>query len=86
MPLAWSDGLWLTCQFYPQDAVAKGQDVARGWPPMTYFTSKAALNAGTRILARDNPDLLINCCCPGWVSTDLGAQAGTPPKTPGQFK
>lgn len=50
---------------------------------MTYFTSKAALNAGTRILARDNPQLLINCCCLGWVSTDLGAQAGSAPKTPG---
>jgi carbonyl reductase 1 len=50
---------------------------------MTYFTSKAALNAGTRILARENPQLFINCCCPGWVSTDLGAQAGSAPKTPG---
>ncbi|KAL6711549.1 hypothetical protein ACN47E_004483 [Coniothyrium glycines] len=63
------------------DVAAKGEEAERGWPPMTYFTSKAALNAGTRILARDNPDLLINCCCPGWVSTDLGSQAGKPPKT-----
>ncbi|KAA8647052.1 hypothetical protein EYZ11_006986 [Aspergillus tanneri] len=54
---------------------------ATGWPPMTYFTSKAALNAATRILARDNPHLLINSCCPGWVDTPLGAQAGRPPKT-----
>ncbi|PWY93210.1 NAD(P)-binding protein [Aspergillus sclerotioniger CBS 115572] len=55
--------------------------IAAGWPALTYFTSKAALNAATRILARDNPHLLINCCCPGWVDTPLGGQAGMPPKT-----
>ncbi|KAJ5201674.1 uncharacterized protein N7498_006337 [Penicillium cinerascens] len=54
---------------------------ALGWPPLAYFTSKAALNAATRILARQNPHLLINCCCPGWVSTPLGAQAGQPPNS-----
>ncbi|KAJ6189137.1 hypothetical protein N7519_004045 [Penicillium mononematosum] len=54
---------------------------ASGWPPLAYFTSKAALNAATRILARKNPHLLINCCCPGWVGTSLGAQAGQPPKS-----
>ncbi|KAJ8122258.1 hypothetical protein ONZ43_g1507 [Nemania bipapillata] len=64
--------------------VVEGQAVRRGWPRMAYFPSKAALNAATRILARDNPDLLINCCCPGWVDTELGGQAGRPPKTPEQ--
>ncbi|KAF3385250.1 Carbonyl reductase [NADPH] 1 [Penicillium rolfsii] len=54
---------------------------ASGWPPLAYFTSKAALNAATRILARENPHLLIHCCCPGWVGTPLGAQAGPPPKS-----
>ncbi|KAJ6120329.1 hypothetical protein N7523_004609 [Penicillium sp. IBT 18751x] len=54
---------------------------ASGWPALAYFTSKAALNAATRILARENPHLLINCCCPGWVGTPLGAQAGQPPKS-----
>ncbi|PLB41290.1 NAD(P)-binding protein [Aspergillus candidus] len=52
-----------------------------GWPALAYSVSKAAINAGTRILARDNPNLLINCCCPGWVSTTLGTQAGQPPKS-----
>ncbi|KAI0521626.1 hypothetical protein F5B22DRAFT_661961 [Xylaria bambusicola] len=64
--------------------VVAGQAVRRGWPSMAYFPSKAALNAATRIFARDNPDLLINCCCPGWVDTELGGQAGRPPKTPEQ--
>ncbi|KAJ5504544.1 hypothetical protein N7463_007418 [Penicillium fimorum] len=54
---------------------------ASGWPPLAYFTSKAALNSVTRILARENTKLLINCCCPGWVGTPLGAQAGQPPKS-----
>ncbi|CAG8904415.1 unnamed protein product [Penicillium egyptiacum] len=30
-------------------------ETASGWPPLAYFTSKAALNAATRILARENP-------------------------------
>ena len=25
----------------------------------------------TRILAKDNPGLVINACCPGWVKTDM---------------
>lgn len=52
---------------------------------MTYFTSKAALNAITMILARDHPGFLINCCCPGWVGTELGNQAGHAPKTVGEL-
>ncbi|KAJ5427397.1 hypothetical protein N7465_002467 [Penicillium sp. CMV-2018d] len=54
---------------------------ASGWPLLAYFTSKATLNAATRILARENPHLLINCCCSRWVDTALGAQAGQPPKS-----
>ncbi|SPQ27336.1 cd6e152d-2084-4af4-8739-efc4f9c89202 [Thermothielavioides terrestris] len=63
-------------------AAARGGEVKAGWPPMAYSVSKAAVNAFTRILAREHPGLLINSCCPGWVKTDLGAQAGPPPKTP----
>lgn len=70
---------------HPKDAAQKHKEVAFGWPPMTYFTSKAAVNAATRILAHGNPQILINCCCPGWVDTSLGSQAGPPPKTAGGF-
>ncbi|KAL2194380.1 hypothetical protein P885DRAFT_63170 [Corynascus similis CBS 632.67] len=63
-------------------AAGRGDEVKAGWPPMAYAVSKAALNAGTRLLARQHSGLLINSCCPGWVTTDLGAQAGTPSKTP----
>lgn len=75
------DGLDALVREY-DTAAARGDDARLGWPPHAYAVSKAAINAATRILARDNPGLLINCCCPGWVSTDLGAQAGPPPKTP----
>lgn len=35
------------------------------------------------IFARDNPGLIINACCPGWVNTDMGNLVGsrTPPKS-----
>ncbi len=39
-----------------------------------YRVSKAALNAFTRILARElsGTDILVNAVCPGWVRTDMG--------------
>ncbi|KAL2174072.1 uncharacterized protein P884DRAFT_302857 [Thermothelomyces heterothallicus CBS 202.75] len=63
-------------------AAARGDEVRLGWPAHAYSVSKAALNASTRILAKEHLGVLINSCCPGWVTTDLGAQAGPPPKTP----
>lgn len=56
-----------------------------GWPATAYCVSKACINAMTAILARENGELIINCCCPGWVSTDMGKQVGQPTKTPGMF-
>lgn len=52
-----------------------------GSPPKSYQVSKALMNALTVVLAKKNPDILINCCCPGWVDTDMGHQVGKPPKT-----
>src|ERR1700761_223743 len=50
-------------------------------PGRAYAFSKACINALTRILARENPGLLINACCPGWVKTDMGLSIGRAPKT-----
>lgn len=36
-----------------------------------YGLSKACLNAYTVALARDNPDLTINACTPGYIATDM---------------
>ena len=37
-----------------------------------YRLSKAALNALTRTLATDEPEISVNSICPGWVRTDMG--------------
>ena len=51
----------------------------------SYKVSKALINALTIVLARQHPDVLVNCCCPGWCDTDMGNTAkGKPPKTSDQ--
>jgi NAD(P)-dependent dehydrogenase (short-subunit alcohol dehydrogenase family) len=50
-----------------------GEAKRAGWPS-AYSVSKVALNALTRILARDlSPRRIhVNAVCPGWVRTDMG--------------
>lgn len=40
----------------------------------------------TALLARENPGLLVNACCPGWIETEMGWSVTSgrtkPPKTP----
>lgn len=64
-------------------AVRGGTQKESGWGfgAMSYQVSKALINATTVVLAAQNSDVLINCCCPGWVNTDMGHQVGKPPKT-----
>lgn len=53
-------------------------DMGAGTP--AYRTSKAALNALTRILAAElrGDRILVNAICPGWVATDMGGSGGRP--------
>jgi NAD(P)-dependent dehydrogenase (short-subunit alcohol dehydrogenase family) len=69
------DGLRELCESFVQD-VAAGAHAKRGWPSSAYRVSKVAMNALTRILARelagDHRELLVNAACPGWVRTRMG--------------
>ena len=59
------------------------QNAGFGGGAISYQVSKACVNSLTRVLASENRDggLLINCCCPGWVDTDMGNIVGRPSKS-----
>ena len=48
-----------------QASADKDTERKNGWPSQAYAVSKAAMNALTATLARDNQGLIINSCCPG---------------------
>ena len=51
---------------------------SRGWPKYlsAYKVAKAAMNAYSRILAREHPELRVNCVHPGYVRTDMTIHSG----------
>ena len=59
-------------------ALEKGDQKREGWPS-SYSVSKVALNALTRILARDvsSKGITVNSVCPGWVRTDMGGRGAS---------
>lgn len=77
--------MWLTTN---QEAVKTKKELASGFGDkgQGYSVSKACVNAITAVLARENQDLTINACCPGWVDTDMGGIMGKPPKEPSKFR
>ncbi|CAI9101752.1 OLC1v1039159C1 [Oldenlandia corymbosa var. corymbosa] len=54
----------------------EGSLESKGWPYSAYSVSKAALNAYTRIVAKKQPKMKVNCLCPGYVRTDLTFHTG----------
>jgi NAD(P)-dependent dehydrogenase (short-subunit alcohol dehydrogenase family) len=52
------------CNEFVTDVKAN-RHTENGWPNTCYGTSKAAVIALTKVLARDYPGIAINACCPG---------------------
>lgn len=66
-----------------ETAVSEGKDASLGFPDnRAYGVTKACVNSFTGILAKMHSDVTINCCCPGWVNTDMGQMVGQPSKKP----
>lgn len=61
-----------------------GAHEQHGWPSSAYSVSKGALNALTRVMARELADdpraIRVNAACPGWVATRMGG--ANAPRTP----
>jgi len=68
---------------YQADCEA-GKDGEKGWPATSYAISKLFVNGVCRVFSRkakeDNKGVLVNCCSPGFVQTDMTSQndAGQP--------
>ena len=60
---------------FVRDAEA-GEHVANGWPNTCYGVSKLGLIALTRVLARDEPSIMVNAVDPGWCKTDQNLMQG----------
>ncbi|XP_022080038.1 carbonyl reductase [NADPH] 3-like [Acanthaster planci] len=60
-----------------------GDHMSKGWANSAYATSKMGVIALTRVQAADiakdktKEDILMTCCCPGYVSTDMSSFKGT---------
>ncbi|KAJ8600581.1 hypothetical protein CTAYLR_008168 [Chrysophaeum taylorii] len=60
--------------------IAKSYETMTDYEDAAYGLSKACLNALTVFLARDNPDLVVNSCTPGYILTDLTRGMGASKK------
>jgi carbonyl reductase 1 len=60
-----------------QSDVLKGTHRENGWSSTNYGMSKFAVTAATKVWARENPGIAINCCCPGYCSTSMSSYGGS---------
>lgn len=56
-----------------------GQNEKEGWPMTAYGVSKLLVNGITRVYAKEartnGRGILVNCCCPGYVKTDMSSHS-----------
>ncbi|WIA39342.1 hypothetical protein OEZ86_005454 [Tetradesmus obliquus] len=59
--------------------IRAGRHTQEGWPSSMYGISKALESSYTRVLAEQLKDagVMVNCCCPGYCSTDMSSWRGT---------
>lgn len=62
------------------DSALTGKHSRNGWGCTPYTASKAGVIAYTKILANLEPSIVVNCCSPGYCSTDMSDGMGD--KTP----
>ena len=67
------------CKFV--ELAQEGRHLEEGFPEHAYSVSKLGLTAATDILSKNEnlvkKNILINCCCPGWINTDMGGPRAT---------
>merc|ERR1712129_452261 len=63
--------------------VEHGVHTREGWGHTCYGMSKLGLIALTRVLAREEPQMMVNCADPGYCATDMNANSGYDPPEKG---
>jgi len=66
-----------------EQAVADGSHRDKGWSNSNYGLSKLAVIAYTKELARREPGMRVNACCPGYCDTDMTSHRGPRPAAVG---
>lgn len=61
-------------QAYIAEAEAQGEN--NSWSRTNYGMSKLGVICMTRILAREEPTVKVNCYCPGYCATDMSSHRG----------
>lgn len=64
-------------------AVEEGRHADEGWPNTCYGTSKLGVIVYTQLLAKQEPGIMVNCCCPGHCKTDMSSHSGDKTATEG---
>lgn len=59
-----------------ESSTSDGSHLKLGYSNTNYGMSKLAVIAATKIWARENPGIAINCCCPGYCRTDMTSLKG----------